>query len=241
MLIQMDARLYTACCSFTQSHHSRPAVNEQRQLHSRRCCPALARQRALHSAMMASCLPLVCTMLCTYMNGQALYPKPSSGELHLHTIVSVGCALTERLTLLSWHLTEPTAPFRRRKDGLTDAVRDIDFSRAHANNAVRLCMHRTRRVPPGTVSPAASFEVHFVQLVVQLTSGHINIVLQVIAVTCEDGSCSLWSWSGATHVGDLELPSGVSCPVLQHGGTTHLPTIALTDSTAKCIAATKAI
>ncbi len=78
------------------------------------------------------------------MNGQALYLKQPSGELHLHTTVSVGCALAEHSALLSWHLTELTALFRRRKDELTDAVRDVDFSRAHANNAVRLCMHHTR-------------------------------------------------------------------------------------------------
>ena len=135
--------LYTACSSFKQSHHSCPSVNEQRQLHSRRSCPALARQRALHSAMMASCLLLVCTTLCIYMNGQALYLKQPSGELHIHTIVSVGCALAEHSVLLSWQLTELPALFRRRKDGLSDAVRDVDFSTAHANNAVSLCMHRT--------------------------------------------------------------------------------------------------
>ncbi len=77
------------------------------------------------------------------MNGQALYLKQLSGELHIHTIVFVGCALAEPSALLSWHLTELAALFRRKKDGLTDAVRDVDFSRAHANNAVRLCMHRT--------------------------------------------------------------------------------------------------
>lgn len=63
-----------------------------------------------------------------------------------------------------WPSLVSKATIRRRKDGLSDAVRDVDFSRAHANSAV-------------------------------------------IAVTCEDGSCSLWSWSGSTHVGDLELPS----------------------------------
>jgi len=76
--------------------------------------------------------------------------------------------------------------------------------------------------------------------VVQLTGGHLNVSPQVIAVTCEDGSCSLWLWSQPTCVGNLELPSGVSCPVLQHGGTARLPKIAFTDSTAKC-AATKAL
>ena len=34
---------------------------------------------------------------------------------------------------------------------------------------------------------------------------------QVIAVTCEDGSCSLWFWSQSKCVGNLELPPGGSC------------------------------
>ena len=90
-------------------------------------------------------------------------------------------------------------------------------------------------MPSGTVSPLAGFEGHFVKFVVRLTGGHLDVSPQVIAVTCEDGSCSLWLWSQPTRVGDLELPSGVSCSVLQHGGTAHLLTTASAESTAKCL------
>ncbi len=87
--------------------------------------------------------------LCTYTNGQALYLKQPSGELHLHSVkftqlfllvVLWQRALDAVILVISKELA---ALFRRGKEGLTDAVRDVDFSRAHANNAVRLCMHRT--------------------------------------------------------------------------------------------------
>ena len=38
--------------------------------------------------------------------------------------------------------------------------------------------------------------------------GHCHLCLQVIAVACEDGTCSLWLWSQGVCVDNLQLPPG---------------------------------
>lgn len=76
-------------------------------------------------------------------------------------LLAVG--VQEAVHVHEWPSLVHKASIRREKHGLTDAVRDIDFSRSHAKNAV-------------------------------------------IAVTCEDGSCSMWLWSEPLCVENLQLP-----------------------------------
>lgn len=71
--------------------------------------------------------------------------------------------LQDAVQILEWPNLKHVGSIRQEKQGLTDAVRDIDFSRAHAHN-------------------------------------------KVIAVTCEDGTCSLWIWSEQMCVENLVLP-----------------------------------
>ncbi|KAL3133969.1 hypothetical protein ABBQ32_008413 [Trebouxia sp. C0010 RCD-2024] len=80
-------------------------------------------------------------------------------------LLAVG--IQDAVHIHEWPSLLHKASIRKEKHALTDAVRDIDFSRGHANNAV-------------------------------------------IAVACEDGTCSLWLWAQAVCVDSLQLPPELS-------------------------------
>lgn len=96
-------------------------------------------------------------------------------------------------------------------------MRDIDFSRAHANNAVRPSLASVLQASCQFKSCKIKSRISVLALHSSCKSGNLadrcvpQCTTQVIAVTCEDGSCSLWFWSQSKCVGNLELPPGGSC------------------------------
>lgn len=124
----------------------------------------------------------------------AMHAVPAVPQLH-SCQQAMGCIATQLILCC-----------RKEKHALTDAVRDIDFSRGHANNAVHMQLASCACQPPQshTAWHASSYlPMHI------LISYMINACLaQVIAVACEDGTCSLWLWAQAVCVDSLQLPPG---------------------------------
>ncbi|KAL3143513.1 hypothetical protein ABBQ38_002318 [Trebouxia sp. C0009 RCD-2024] len=126
----------------------------------------------------------------------AMHAVPAVPQLH-SCQQAMGCIATQLILCC-----------RKEKHALTDAVRDIDFSRGHANNAVHMQLASCACQPPQshTAWHASSYlPMHI------LISYMINACLaQVIAVACEDGTCSLWLWAQAVCVDSLQLPPELS-------------------------------